>query len=68
MKKKEKLYNENEIPEASFLLTKNAYLYLVAFVAIVIFTQALRNPVSGVVFYAFLIFLPLNVLFAFICA
>lgn len=66
MKKKEKLYNENDIPEAAFVFTKNAYLYIAALVALIIFTQALRNPVSGVVFYAFLIFIPLNIIFAFI--
>lgn len=66
MKKKKKIFNENDVPEGSFVFTKNAYLYFVALLALLIFTQALRNPVSGVVFYGFLIFIPLNILFAFI--
>lgn len=64
--KKKKSYNENDIPESAIVFTKNAYLYFIALVAIVIFTQALRNPVSGVIFYAFIAFIPLNIIFAFI--
>jgi hypothetical protein len=68
MKKKKNLFNEINVPESDFVLTKNAYLYLIALLALIIFTQALRNPVSGVAFYAFLIFIPLNILFAFIAS
>lgn len=66
MKKKNKEINEPNVPDKAVILTTNSVFYIVAFVAIIIFTQALRNRVSAVIFYSFLVFVPLNVLFAFL--
>ncbi len=64
-KKKTKIKIKNDIevvPEKNFILTKNSLYYLLAFAIILIFTQALRNPVSSMAFYSFIVFLPLNFL------
>ncbi len=66
--KKRKNIEKNEIPKRSFIITKNGVYYLIAFVALLIFTQALRNPVSSVIYYSFVIFVPINLVFTLIAS
>ncbi len=65
MKKKiQKKKNKPEIPEKKIIFTKRSIYYIIAFLVALIFTQALRNPVSSVIYYSFCIFIPVNILFA----